>query len=100
MFLRVVVNDQEVCRTSPCNLSEDFSVVVARRISIVVEYLPDGIVLEIYEQHGFVNRKISQTFLAIPDEKITVTNAPTEAVEFGSADRIEPNNAGVGSGNY
>ncbi|XP_055354608.1 coiled-coil and C2 domain-containing protein 2A-like [Paramacrobiotus metropolitanus] len=98
IFLRVVINEQEVCRTSAYNLHDEFKVIIGKKFSFLAEFIPETIKIEVYEEQGFLNRLIAETFVAVPDEKWDASIAPFNSVEFASADKVTTGNAGVGSG--
>jgi CC2D2A N-terminal C2 domain len=98
LFIRVIMNDREVCRSTPHVLNEDFTVVVSKTFSVLVEFVPASIKVEIFEEIGFRNRKLAETFVAVPDETATFETAEEQAVEFSTPEKVPSANQSVGSG--
>ncbi|OQV12974.1 Coiled-coil and C2 domain-containing protein 2A [Hypsibius exemplaris] len=98
LFVRVIINDREVCRTVSHHLNADFTVSVGKTFGVLVEYVPESIKVEVYEESGLRNRKLAETFIPVPDVTDTFESAEENAVEFSSSETVAPSHNAVGSG--
>ncbi|GLH06303.1 Coiled-coil and C2 domain-containing protein 2A [Gryllus bimaculatus] len=101
LFIRLLYNGQEVCRTKNQPLTAQFEVILKEKVAMRIAEWPESLKVELYEEGGSFGRHVvAEVFIPIPSHTTAMEAVQSEPYEFSNTQVITFSHAGVGCGTY
>lgn len=98
IFVKVLFNGKEVCRTKTRVLGRDFVVVFGEIFSIQIIEWPQSIMLELCDDGRLTSTVLADVYAAIPEATVTPNVVTLDEIEFSSDRVVRYDHEGIGSG--
>ncbi|XP_071499381.1 coiled-coil and C2 domain-containing protein 2A-like [Diadema antillarum] len=98
-FVKVLINEKEVSRTTTKSLSSDFTVHFGSIFNVQIVTWPESIKIQLFEAGVLNNTHMANIYLNAPDTQMTTDKVSVEQYEFSSDLKVTFDHSAVGSGN-
>ncbi|XP_041483934.1 coiled-coil and C2 domain-containing protein 2A-like isoform X2 [Lytechinus variegatus] len=97
-FIKVLINDKEVSRTTTKSLTSDFTIHFGNIFNVEIVHWPESISIQLFETGILSNNHLANVFLNAPNTQMTSDKVHVDQFEFSSDQKVDFDHSAVGSG--